>query len=341
MAKTILEDAMEDAKLLKETAVENAKNVLVEALSGKIKQFVEGQLGECPMPMEMGQPMTAPVPNMAVETGMYEMEDENDAQSHCLCDDEKDGEEKEGEDKDGEEDVEEEALSLAGVAEAKNEEDEEDKMDESKEEVVEITNEDVARAVKQILKGVKLSEADVTKGFGDAEDVNAGGTGLADDKNGESHWSEEEPPAAQDFTVKEAKYKAAIKHLQSENAQYKEACAFLKKNLQEVNLFNSKLLYTSKMLQNSNLSERQRVSIIEMFDTAKDLQQVEFIYKSLSESLKIAGVVSETKKKVGSPLARSSRMTTPSSTLMKENLEKESGENDYSQRMKQLAGLVQ
>jgi len=45
MGKNILEEAVEDAKRLKEVAIEQAKNTLVEALSSKLKTVVENQLG--------------------------------------------------------------------------------------------------------------------------------------------------------------------------------------------------------------------------------------------------------------------------------------------------------
>src|SRR5574343_460820 len=45
MGKTILEEAIADAQQLKEVAIQQAKNTLVEALSSKIKTVVENQLG--------------------------------------------------------------------------------------------------------------------------------------------------------------------------------------------------------------------------------------------------------------------------------------------------------
>ena len=52
MAANILEEAMADAKLLKKTAIENAKNVLVEAISPQIKEFVDDQIGESDINLE-------------------------------------------------------------------------------------------------------------------------------------------------------------------------------------------------------------------------------------------------------------------------------------------------
>jgi hypothetical protein len=130
--------------------------------------------------------------------------------------------------------------------------------------------------------------------------------------------------------------------LKAENTEYRKACDYLKKNLQEVTLFNSKLLYTNKVFQSVDLNNKQRVSVIEQFDNAESMREVELIYKSLSESLKIAGVVNESKVVNGDSARKgpkSSRFTTPSSTLLKEGTDKETVSSE-AQRWRDLAGLV-
>jgi hypothetical protein len=310
MKMDILEEAVRDAKKLREAAIENAKNVLVEALSPKIREMVDGQLGETEefaevaMDAEEGE-------DLPVE--MYEAADEDEEEEVC---------------------------------EAKDDEEDDEMVDENS--VVQITSEDVRKAVAEFLK----TEASVSKAFGDAEDVNAGATGLADEKSGEHQWVDETPPAKEDWTVKEAKYKKLVMALQKENAKLKgdtkslfEACTYLKGSLQEVNIFNSKLLYTNKILQcGANLSSKQKISVIEAFDKAKSLREVELVYESLSRSFEIAGVLGEAKK-VSAKTNRSSRMIASSGTsrLLEEQRTKETGseENSFFTRMKTLAGLVE
>lgn len=349
MAKTILEEAMEDAKLLKETAIENAKNVLVEAISPKIKEFVSSQLGEQPVPVaEMGAgPMGMASPmglGMALpqEAGsMYEKHADEEEDLALLAKmgmlPGAEGEEAE----EGEEDMDEANIASAGAPVQEGEE----VNEEVKEEVVEITNEDLKTALSEVLGGLKLkTEAQVSKGFADATTPEEGG--LLDKKSGEHHWKDEEPPAAQDWTVKEAAYKEKFKilasengRLKKENVEYKQAVDFLKRNLQEVNLFNSKLLYTNKLLHSATLNNKQRVAVIEMFDKAQTLREVEFVYKSLSESLKITGVLGESKQVPQASKARSSRYTTPSSTLLKEGADRGEAGDPFRSRMEELAGL--
>jgi hypothetical protein len=341
----ILAEAMEDARALKETAVEHARNMLVEALQPKIKEFVDSQLGT-----------SAPV-----EGSMYEKYDEDGQDKELLMQllaknlmskeeilDALPG----SEDVFGapEADVSISDMGLGG--EVDHTDGDEDEMDMDMDEVVDITQEDVktafSEALNDALKDLK-SEATVKAGFGKGEDPNKGEAGLLDKKAGEAAWKDGDAPAAKDWTVKEAAYKAHMKtlagensKLKAENTEYRKACDYLKKNLQEVTLFNSKLLYTNKVFQSVDLNNKQRVSVIEQFDNAESMREVELIYKSLSESLKIAGVVNESKVVNGDSARKgpkSSRFTTPSSTLLKEGTDKETVSSE-AQRWRDLAGLV-
>ena len=70
-----------------------------------------------------------------------------------------------------------------------------------------------------------------------------------------------------------------------EAAVYKRATTKLKGQLVEMNLFNAKLLYANKLLQNKNLTVKQQRAIVEALDNAKTLREAKLLYKSLSESL--------------------------------------------------------
>lgn len=397
MAKTLLEEAIEDARILKQSAIENAKNVLVEAISPKIKQFVESQLGEClPGGADMNnvghqEPLVLKVVSMGApqqedEAAMFEdpaaaqQEHGDDQQDIELMkqlgvlgkgesDEESGSESEEGSDddsdseegsEDSDEDDSEDDDSKKGMKEfmsmpeglemeAKDKEDKE-KMDE----VVEITNEDLKEALSQVLGSLK-KEAKVSKGFGPVAQATLpasggpGDKGIADEKSGEHHWKDETAPAAKDWTVKEAK--AYVRSVMAENAavkkeaaEYKQAFTVLKSKLQEVNLFNSKLLFTQKLLNSSKLNNEQRLSVIETFDRAQSMREVELVYRSLSESFKIAGVLGESKQLQASK-AKSSRLSAPSSTVLKEALVKEekeaAGGDDFASRMQTLAGLTE
>jgi hypothetical protein len=59
----------------------------------------------------------------------------------------------------------------------------------------------------------------------------------------------------------------------------------LKKQLQEMNLFNAKLLFANKLMQNRDLSTKQQRAIVEALDKASNIREAKLLYKSLSNSL--------------------------------------------------------
>ena len=72
--------------------------------------------------------------------------------------------------------------------------------------------------------------------------------------------------------------------LQAEIESYQSAVADLQSQLAEMSLFNAKLLYTNKLLMNSDLSQAQRAQAIETLDDAASLREVKLLFKTLTES---------------------------------------------------------
>jgi len=59
----------------------------------------------------------------------------------------------------------------------------------------------------------------------------------------------------------------------------------LREKLAESNLFNAKLLYTNKLLQNESLTKRQKAEVIERLDEAQNIREVKLVYESLIKAL--------------------------------------------------------
>ena len=97
-----------------------------------------------------------------------------------------------------------------------------------------------------------------------------------------------------------------LREARKQNAEYKEAIAGLKSQLVEMNLFNAKLLYANKLMQNKNLTMKQQKAIVEALDNAKTLREAKLLFKSLSESL--------TRRSKGSKLNEGSLRTIGSSS---------------------------
>lgn len=73
--------------------------------------------------------------------------------------------------------------------------------------------------------------------------------------------------------------------LKANLVKHSEAVESLRGQLTEMNLFNAKLLYVNRLLQDRELSDSQRRNIIESLDRARSLREVKLLYKGLSESI--------------------------------------------------------
>jgi len=118
--------------------------------------------------------------------------------------------------------------------------------------------------------------------------------------------------------------------------ELEEAYATVKKLqgiLSEVNLLNAKLLYTNKLFRNFELSENQKMKVIENFDRAGNTREVKLVFTTLAESFN-----RPTKKRVvkESYASKASASTAPS----KETTQVLSEEFELANRWKKLAGLL-
>jgi hypothetical protein len=73
--------------------------------------------------------------------------------------------------------------------------------------------------------------------------------------------------------------------LKASLVKHAEAIESLRGQLTEMNLFNAKLLYVNRLLQDRDLTDGQRRNIIESLDGARSLREVKLLYKGLSESI--------------------------------------------------------
>jgi hypothetical protein len=100
-------------------------------------------------------------------------------------------------------------------------------------------------------------------------------------------------------------------------SEYKKVVTALKGQLSEMNLFNAKLLYANKLMQNRDLTPRQQRAIVEALDNAKTLREAKLLYKSLTTSLnkrnRSSGRLSEGVVKARGSSSNPTRTAQPSS----------------------------
>ena len=81
------------------------------------------------------------------------------------------------------------------------------------------------------------------------------------------------------------KRKSSNIELTKTKAELKEALqtlAKVKKDLSEVNLLNSKLLYTTKIFKNKTLNENQKIKVLTAFDKVTTVKEAKLIYETLN-----------------------------------------------------------
>ena len=117
-------------------------------------------------------------------------------------------------------------------------------------------------------------------------------------------------------------------------AKLREAYAvikFLRSKINEVNLLNSKLLFSNKLFKKHSLTEKQKMTVIENFDRASSLREVKLVFATLSEALKSAKVNNQ-KQQIKESFASKPIASTRPKNIITEG-------NDMSNRLRKLAGL--
>jgi len=126
------------------------------------------------------------------------------------------------------------------------------------------------------------------------------------------------------------KEKKAAKKGTAETIEMEETINELRNELNEVNLLNAKLLYTNKIFKAKNLTESEKVKVLNTFDKAETVKEVKLVFETLTESF----VASAKKAPIKESLGSASRSIAP--TQAKQPIIEV---NDAFARMQRLAGL--
>ena len=124
---------------------------------------------------------------------------------------------------------------------------------------------------------------------------------------------------------------AAMRNEEEDYAEMEE----LKKELQEVNLLNAKLLYTNKIFKAKNLTESKKVKVLKAFDKATDVKQAKAIYETLNEGI----VNTITNSRVNESVKRGAD-SKASGLEPKATKQPILESNEVYDRMRKLAGLI-
>ena len=162
---------------------------------------------------------------------------------------------------------------------------------------------EAAEMTKQ--KGIKKDMADLWGGKGSGK--------SGDDFGGGKRGKDPLDVKLNALSEAYKKEKRSNRSLKRKLNEYRGAMQTLREQLTELNLFNAKLLYVNKLLQNKDVSSAQRRSIIESLDNARSLREVKLLYTSLTESLNKPKSRNLSESSVRKTLGSSSRTMTKAS----------------------------
>jgi len=352
----LLKEAIADAKAVKEVALANAKLALEEAFTPRLQSMLSKKLAEeaeAEEPVEEGEgEEEAPVEEYgfysegddeepAMEEGEGEEEKVEEAEEEEKVEEaEGEEEEKVEEGEDEEEPMDEELMEIirqleedidsseigggdnkkpSAVASDDSTEDKGEKLvqlveeeDEDSEEVAEIK--EILRALREEEEGEKAEEK-VEEGEDEEEvDIKEVLRALREEEDEEKV---EEAEEEKEKEVAEAKLREAY-----------AVISFLRSKINEVNLLNSKLLFSNKLFRKHSLNEKQKMTVIENFDRASSLREVKLVYATLCESLRTTKVKQIKESFASKPTAS----TRPSKPILNEG-------DDMANRLRKLAGL--
>ena len=152
----------------------------------------------------------------------------------------------------------------------------------------------------------------------------------------------EEEIMIQTLTTRNAELEEEIAQLQNQaqgfdvrQQRYRSAIDKITQRLAEVNLSNAKLLYTNRILNNASLNERQKSEIVESITGAGSVDEAKTIFETLQNTVlssetpkrSAPNTLSEAVKRSVSPFASRNAVATPRQT------------DSFSERMRKLAGI--
>ena len=354
MAKDIVQEAVEQAEAMKEAAYENAKSVLVDAMSTNLKAAVSEAIGE--KIEETGNPKGADLNVQYDPSGIEKLAgddltdegdgpaiieagvDENDeyggdkgdeSRSHRDYEDDDDEEdENEGDEYGGAKGDESRSrrdyeAALEGEYggdkgdESRSRRDYEAALEDDDDEDADIdvdidVDDDEDEDMDEVLEIIEDEDDDEDASVDVDIDV---------DDDDDDDVDEMRAAKAMEAAVKENR------QLRRENRRYEKALTFLKKRIDEVNLFNARLAAASDLMRKVSLTKGEKERVVEHFDRARTVGEVKRTHRALAEGYSAAHR-SVKKQRVARPNVQS--------VISEEQKQAQSGQYD---RMAELAGL--
>jgi hypothetical protein len=287
---SLIEKAIADAKELKETALKNAEQLIIEKYSVEVKEAVENLLeqddeeeAEIKMDAEPAEEtsgddaLMAQVPDAATALLSGELDDDEEIEIdfdelRAAMDAEMDPSTPEDVIDRDEEMVEPEVESEPMM---------EDALEEELEEALSnLTEDDLNSLLEEVNVDIKSQHPNngvSGSTAGDrAENAELAAIAAALDEEQEKTKELEEQNAMLNETVQKNNETLA---------KAKQIIQEMKNKMNDVNLLNARLFYTNKILESKELNTRQKDRIVESLAKAKTIEETKLVYQTLKESV--------------------------------------------------------
>ena len=236
--RDIVSEAVEQAEAMKQAAYENAKNVLVEAMSTNLQAAVAEAIDE-KLDTEDVEISEEVVAEETVEEGAHDTDEMEDKDEMAHMD--------ELEDEDDDDDDEEVDIDIDIDADG------DDDDDEDEEELDEVDLDEVIEIVED--------EDEVDEG--EHEDADEG-----------EDLDEEDDEDVEEIGKMYKEAVAEVESLRTENKRYAKALKVLRTRIEEVNLFNARLAAATDVMNQVTLTKEQKERVVEHFDSCDTLDEV-------------------------------------------------------------------
>jgi len=348
MPATMLEQAIIDAKSLKETAVKTAEEELLKKYSSQIKEAVEKLLEQDDEPLTIGEDDEPEITEEVVEElelKALDGESNSDLEEGEMVELNLDALKEElkeiTEDESGYRKGAPEETETPTKAREKDPIDYEDGEigGEVVEEEIEITEENIADAIEEIL-------------LVDYETVPRGDLGTTHPTKAQQEYAVDATLAANESDIESEemvkeleenvkKLQKKVNSINLEKNKINEEYGNLKKisikaahKLEELNLSNAKLLYQNRILESDSLNERQKQRLVERISNAESINKAKIIFDTLNEQLEARE--SRAPKNLSEVTSKNSQLILKSS----KTADAQPGSDQMSRRMKRLAGII-
>lgn len=123
----------------------------------------------------------------------------------------------------------------------------------------------------------------------------------------------------------------------TKTTNYKNVISKMTGRLAEVNLSNAKLLYTNRVLNNTSLNERQKNKIVESIGKAGSVNEAKTIFDTLQNA--VSGSPSKSGRRTPNTLSEAVRRNSSPYAIRGNSKEPQNVNDAFSERMRRLAGI--